>query len=270
MGNKIFKFALYCHRLGFWAALKIIFRLFTGKKGKLISLKVPGVIHPVYIRNQVYDQSTFQQIFVNQEYNFEYDDKPSRIIDAGANIGLAAVYFANRFPSARIICFEPESENFLLLQKNTAPYSNITAVQAGIWSKSSFLKIHDHGLGNWGFTVEECEAAEPGSLRAVSLPDMMKEYQFDTVDIIKMDIEGSEKEVLEADNHVQWLSNCKLLVIELHDRMKKGTSSALFRALLPYDVQIEQMGENMLCRIMNRKNVHSDFSHTVTNPPVSL
>lgn len=270
MGNKLFKFALYCHRLGFWSALTIIFKMFAGKKGKLISLHVPGISHPVYIRNQVYDQSTFQQIFVNREYDFEFEGRPSRIIDAGANIGLAAVYFANRFPSARIVCIEPESENFQLLQKNIAQYPNVTAVQAGVWSRSAFLKIHDHGLGNWGFTVEECNAGEAGALKAVSIQDVMKQHKFDTVDIIKMDIEGSEKEVLEAGDHDQWLSVCGTLVIELHDRMKKGTSAALFRAMLPYEVQVEQVGENFLCRMLSPKKNYSDFSQTVTNPPVSL
>jgi FkbM family methyltransferase len=230
--------------------------MFVGGRGKLISLKVPGISYPVYIRNQVYDQSTFQQIFVNREYNFEFEGMPSRIIDAGANIGLAAVYFANRFPSAKIVCIEPETENFQLLQKNISQYPNVTALQAGVWSKTAFLKIHDNGLGNWGFTVEECDSNEAGALKAVSVYDVMKQHHFDSVDIIKMDIEGSEKEVLEADDHDQWLSVCGTLVIELHDRMKKGTSSALFRALLPYEVQVEQVGENFLCRILSRKKTY--------------
>lgn len=37
---------------------------------------------------------------------------PRFIVDAGANIGLAAVYFTNRFKDATIVSIEPEQSNF--------------------------------------------------------------------------------------------------------------------------------------------------------------
>jgi FkbM family methyltransferase len=247
--NKLLKVALYCERLGFLSGLKVVYKMFTGKAGEIIALRVPGVPHPVFIRAKSSDEYTFRQIFVNKEYDFTYDGVPKTIIDAGANIGLAAIYFVNRYPNCKIICLEPEFQNTALLQQNIKMYPSITSLQCGLWSKSTFLKIKDNGLGNWGFIVEETTANEPGAIRAMSLPDIIKSYSLDSLEIVKMDIEGSEKEVLEAENLHEWLSLCKVLVIELHDRMKKGTSAALFRALLQYDADVEQMGENMVCRI---------------------
>ena len=39
-------------------------------------------------------------------------------IDAGANIGLTSIYFANKFPNAKIVALEPEIDNYIILQKN--------------------------------------------------------------------------------------------------------------------------------------------------------
>jgi FkbM family methyltransferase len=249
MVKKFLKVALYCERLGLLNGLRIVFKMFTGKAGEIIALRVPGISYPVYIRAKSSDEYTFRQIFVNKEYEFQYDGTPKTIIDAGANIGLAAIYFVNRYPKCKIICLEPETKNTVLLQKNIRMYPSVSSLQCGLWNKSTHLKIKDNGLGNWGFIVEETSADDPEAIQAVSLPDLMKNHNLEALEIVKMDIEGSEKEVLEAEDVHEWLSHCKILVVELHDRMKKGTSAALFRALLRYDAQVEQMGENMVCRI---------------------
>src|SRR6059058_2841884 len=138
MRKKLLKLALYCNELGFIPGLKIVFTQFRGKKDQEVALHLPGVLHPVYIRAQSSDEYTFQQIFINKEYDFPYNGQPQTLIDVGANIGLAAVYFANRFPGCQIICLEPEPGNLALLKKNTEMYPNIKCLQAGLWSKSTF------------------------------------------------------------------------------------------------------------------------------------
>src|SRR5574337_2146831 len=156
MRNKLFKVFYYCYHLGLWAGMRVLLTSFFAKRGKLISYKIPGIKHPVHMRAKTSDEYTFRQIFLNKEYEFSYDGAPKSIIDAGANIGLAAIYFANRYPDCRIICLEPESTNFTLLETNINRYPNITGLKAGLWSKKTYLKIKDEGLGNWGFTVQEC------------------------------------------------------------------------------------------------------------------
>ena len=256
MKNRLYKLAYYCYKLGFIGGIRVLFTIFFNTKNKIVSFRIPELSHPIYIRAKSSDEYAFRQIFLAKEYEFEYKDNPKTIIDAGSNIGLAAVYFANRFPDAKIICLEPEHSNIEILRLNIKPYPNVNVIQAGLWGKTSYLRIRDLGLGNWGFIVEESSQDDPESIKAVSLPDLMKEYQLETVDIVKMDIEGSEKEVLEAENCRNWLSKCNVLVIELHDRMKAGTSSALFRVLLEVDnVQVELKGENLICTMQsNSKN----------------
>lgn len=228
MKNKIYKLAQYAHQFGLFRALSILTRFALTSRNKVISIQLPTLAHPIWVRNKSSDEFTMQQIFLFGEYDFAVEKAPTTILDAGANIGLAAVYFANRFPDATIICLEPEHGNFELLKKNIAPYPNLVAVQAGLWWKTTFLQVKDNGWGNWGFTVEECAPGTPGAIQAYSVADVLKKFSLPGADMIKIDIEGSEKQVLEAPDVHDWVSKCHTLVVEHHDRMVADSSASLF------------------------------------------
>lgn len=76
----------------------------------------------------------------------------------------------------------------------------------------------------------------------------MSTYQVDQIDILKVDIEGAVKELLEKPHN--WLGKVRYLVIETHDRMKAGCSDALARALEPYKTQTAQIGENTVVQFL--------------------
>lgn len=82
-------------------------------KQKDLVVKLKGYKHPVYLRNGTSDTRVFSQLFVGREYlNAIRNINPKVIIDCGANIGLASIYFKFYFPNAKIFAFEPESSNF--------------------------------------------------------------------------------------------------------------------------------------------------------------
>src|SRR5436190_1281838 len=87
-------------------------------------IKVPFLNHPVYFRGIVCDRTMFEQLFLAKDYDIEVPFEPKVIIDLGANVGFASILFATRFPNARIFSIEPDEQNFLSAQKNTAPYKN--------------------------------------------------------------------------------------------------------------------------------------------------
>jgi FkbM family methyltransferase len=202
--------------------------------------------HPLSLRGKTFDFNTFRQVFVYKEYNFKMPFSPKVIIDGGGNIGLASVFFANRFPEANIVCVEPDGENFDLLKRNVAAYTSIKPLQAGIWHRPAHLAIVDEGYGHWGFMVKEVPAEEKGSIYSLSIDKIMQDFGFNEIDLLKLDIEGSEKEVF-SENYQHWLPKTKVLVVELHDRMKQGTTKAFFKAISEYDFSVEQIGENMVC-----------------------
>ena len=140
-----------------------------------------------------------------------------------------SIYIKNILPDATIVAIEPEPDNFTQLKTNTELYKNVYLENAGLWNKKTKLKVFDkYNLGSWGFVVEENN--ETGNIDAVSIGDLMLKYDMPYVDILKIDIEGSEKDVFSY-NYDNWLPKVKLIIIELHDKMNTGTTKAFFEAI---------------------------------------
>ena len=76
------------------------------------------------------------QVFLDNEYDFRAVERPQVIVDAGANIGLASILFANRYPQAKILAIEPEHDNFNLLADNVRSYDNIVPLQAALGART--------------------------------------------------------------------------------------------------------------------------------------
>jgi len=218
------------------------------KKNPLVTVSLPSLKYPVYIRKNTSDIKTFQQIFHNKEYEINIGFEPKIIFDCGANIGLASVYFKNRYPGAKIIAVEPESSNFELLVKNTKAYGDINCIRSGIWNKTANLKITDKGFGNWGFITEEVPGGGADTVKAISIDELMKKYDVDHIDILKIDIESSEKELFD-ENFEKWLPKVKVILIELHDYMKEGCAVSFFKAMVNYKFTIRYIGENIICEL---------------------
>jgi FkbM family methyltransferase len=206
----------YVRRLGF-GALKT--RRSIWSRDGVLDISVPGVAHPVTLRAGSADASTFEHIFVWTDYDLDYPAGVRTIIDAGANIGLSAVFFATRFPDATIIAIEPEANNFQLLRKNTAPYPRVIPLQAALWSSDTTL-----GLSNPSDRVDSYrfDASAPGdTVQAFSLPSILRKFAIAAVDVLKMDIEGGESAVFAASE--EWIDRVRMFIVELHGDDARAT-----------------------------------------------
>jgi FkbM family methyltransferase len=175
------------------------------------------------------DLEVYLQIFYGKEYQPVVDlykkncknekEYKLNIIDAGSNIGLTTLYFLNQFENANVICIEPEKENFKILTYNLeSTTSNINKVNGGIWSSNTNLKIvrDFRDMSDWGFRVEETDGDE--GIKAYTINELIKNNSFDVIDILKIDIEGSEKELFLNDrSDLYFLNITKVIAIEIHD-----------------------------------------------------
>ena len=117
--------------LGVVGGLMALFKLRarSGATGRTLSLQIPGSRSPFFFREATADAWVFRQIFVQRQYEVEVSPEPHLIIDAGANIGCASVFFACRYPQATILAIEPDTANFEMLKINAAPYRNIVPIE---------------------------------------------------------------------------------------------------------------------------------------------
>jgi FkbM family methyltransferase len=228
---------------GLWLAL----RTKLTRKERSVQAPISGAQHNVSIRLKGSDLSTFAKIFLNREYDIPLAKEPKVIIDAGANVGYASAFFALQFPRAKIIAIEPETANFNLLKQNTSTFPNVSPINAAIWPTSGQVNLLDPGGGSWAF-----EAADPadgrtdipnlGTVRAVTVDEIMSEFNLPFIDILKVDIEGGEKVLFEGSP--AWLKRVGVVMIELHDRRQVGCSRNFFIATHDFDKEIHQ-GENV-------------------------
>lgn len=232
------------NKLGFFKALSVYRKI---KSGNLSGLQTDNLTHPFGLRNNPFDYATFEEVILRETYNIPLGFNPKYIIDGGGNIGLTACFFATKFPKANIVTIEPDTDNYKLLLSNCKPYSNIHPLKCGLWKNDTHLKIENSNVGNNAFTVTETDKAGNDTLKAVTVSSVMEQFNMPHIDVLKLDIEGSEKEVFE-ENFEKWLPVTKVLIIELHDAMKKGCSRAVFNAMNKYDFSFDMKGENIIFR----------------------
>ena len=249
--TKIKDFLPYYNLFGFKEGYKLYKKL---SSTDLNDIQLYGIKHPIHLRkNEKSDLEVFKQVFVEKQYHPHHMKSPKIIIDAGGNVGLFSVLMKNKFPESHIITIEPDPENFQMAQKNLQNYDNVQLLNKGLWSNDVKLKILDLDAAKWGIRVVEDN--ENGKIEAVCINTIMKENNLDRIDLLKMDIEGSEKEVF-GKNYEVWLPKVKILVIELHDFMLKDTSRVVFETLHKMWPQYHLFvsGENLVIENLSYKN----------------
>ncbi len=163
------------------------------------------------------------------------------IVDAGANIGDETTRFRFFHPDATIVALEPEPENFRLLQRNTQGHPKTIALEKGLWSRECRLLVHP-GTSNESFRVSEVfEADAAFDVVATSIGDLMRQFEVAEIDILKLDIEGAERQIFTAKD-ADWIPKVKVFIFECPDSDAPGTTLAIFDALL-------RSGSTYVCRL---------------------
>lgn len=227
------------HGSGAW--LCVLDALLGREVLRLVTLKGTRI----YVRTNTPDLDVAISSLHDEEYGHLRLSQPKIIIDAGANIGTSSIFFAQQYPNARIFAVEPEASNFQLLEKNIAQYPNVVAIQAAFWGAIGTRKIQNRLTGHWGYTVAETtnRTQETGQeIKCITIDSFMNEHEIESIDLLKMDIEGGEKDVLE--NSQGWIDSVSTMTVELHDRISMGCTRAFDLATKDFGV-FERHGEKV-------------------------
>ncbi|HEX2886060.1 FkbM family methyltransferase [Vineibacter terrae] len=217
---------------------------------------VPGYAHPVWIRPGTSDVAVFERMFLRHALDANSYPQQGRIddcarelgaravvIDGGANIGLAAVWFARRYPQAKIMAVEPDPANVVMIRKNAAGYPNIVAVQAGLWDGPASLQIVNPDARPWERKVGEVEQAPTaGAVRSVAVNELLATAGGEPL-IVKLIIEGAEKAVFRSNT--EWLDRTPLVIYMpgdwAHPWDGAGRTAMAALARQPYDWIVREL-----------------------------
>jgi hypothetical protein len=100
------------------------------------------------------------------------------------------------------------------------------------------------------------EDPENETVEALSIPAIMKKHQLEQIDLLKIDIETSEKQLFK-EGYEEWLPKVKMIIIELHDWLEKDCSRPFLMAINKCfsSYKFAQKGENTI--VINLDLVHS-------------
>ena len=128
----------------------------------------------------------------------------------------------------------------------------MACLHAAIWSKDEQVFLRNPNSEEWSFqyTCDDNEDVTEG-VSAFCIDSLMKMFNIKSIDLMKIDIEGAEKELFSDKSDLNWLSSVKSYVIELHDDLSPGCSHSFYKALLSRDLQLKQhvLGEKVVVEI---------------------
>ena len=152
----------------------------------------------IILRSGTSDRCVFNDLWLERAYDLpglQYE-KYRSIIDIGAHIGLYALFAADASPKAQIYAFEPESENFALLQKNIDNNhlsDRIHAFAKGIGAKEGTLQLNVMpGRGECNSSYRQMEESFSLQVPVTTLENIFRSENIDYCDLLKVNCEGEE------------------------------------------------------------------------------
>lgn len=157
----------------------------------------------------LYETLMEQTYFIPQEY--VRPDDVQYILDCGGNVGITALYFAERYPNAKIFSIEAHPDNYPILKRNVAGNKRIVPIHAALVG---------HPRDNVYFSTSKptllnkiSDKKDDYKVRALTVDQLCQDYEITKIDIMKVDIEGGEKEIFE---NADFAKKVGFIIMELH------------------------------------------------------
>jgi FkbM family methyltransferase len=221
--------------------------LHLNSPAKKYQISLNGQDRDVWLRTHAGDIFVFYEIFLEKCYYIpkEWLGDVRNIIDLGANIGMTTLYYQSYlFPKANYICVEASKQNVKILKDNVSYNSSIRVIDGAINWESGTVNFDDTQAA-WGGAITT--NSNSTTVRAYSIPELCNTYSIDTIDILKIDIEGGELGLLTKNT--DWLHKVRCIIIEIH--YPYMTIELLKEKLSPYGFvlvnQSPEHGVKMIC-----------------------
>lgn len=186
----------------------------------------PSFGHEVEIRSgNSSDILVYIQIFFHQEYKLIESlllPNNATVLDFGGNVGFFSLYLKSFLPDTSVVCIEPDENNCrqIFVNKQLNTFDRLAVIHAAVWLRNEPVTLLQPGDGlEWSFTIQN---NKEGKIEGITLGSIIEGSGLTKVDLLKMDIEGTE-EILFMDN--DFLTTLKkyvhALIMETHDPAEK-------------------------------------------------
>jgi FkbM family methyltransferase len=258
-------FKLFVDRRRFRGRSEFYYRIMRGVSGRYrvkIVAKDSAFQTIVSLRRETSDLATFEHIFANNDYNLRRlarwdeifylyswlaDEGLPLILDLGANIGLAALYFAKNWPKAHLIAVEPEEQNYRVMCDNLSGIKNVQLLHAAVASVDGAVKIVNPDAEAWEFRTEVATPETAETIDALSVQSLLRMAPPGSLPfIVKIDIEGFESNLFSENT--DWVALFPIIIIELHDRIlpRQGAATNFLRVIAQQNRDFLFIAENVI------------------------
>jgi FkbM family methyltransferase len=152
------------------------------------------------------DLQLLRHVFITEQYRLDGVGQPEVIVDAGANIGLATLYFRMVYPNARIVALEPDPIAFARLEVNTRGWPGIVLRNVALAAEGG-SRVFYRSAETWTSSLLASQSWTSTDdvtpidqvaiqVQARTLESLMAELEIERIDLLKLDVEGAEWEIL--------------------------------------------------------------------------
>jgi FkbM family methyltransferase len=166
------------------------------------------------------------------------------VVDGGANVGYASIYFAHKFPDALVVAIEPDPDTFVMLQKNTSRREQIRPVHGALWRDESGVELKHRSTGSWATSA--VPSSKNGSIPSWRIEELLRQIPRGRVLVLKLDIEGAERQVFEASPETVRAAPCVMVEPHDYDRVGGACLTYLYRAISGKEVDTLIQGDLMI------------------------
>jgi FkbM family methyltransferase len=125
------------------------------------------------------------------------------VLDIGAHVGVVSIFLAKRHPDVRVLAFEPVPRVFELLSANLRRnrVHNVSAYNLAVTGDGRDLDLITHLQSNTGGSTactenHDLAGHDRHTAASVTLDQILERHEIASCPLLKIDIEGSEYEVL--------------------------------------------------------------------------
>jgi len=149
------------------------------------------------------------------------------VVDVGANVGAASLYFALRYPQTAVFAFEPFPEAYRLLAENLAPFPKVRTFGFGFLDRDVHMPMYLSGVDpvTNSVSVSGLNTSESQEISLRDAYSVLKELEITAIDILKIDTEGCEVPILRSLKGL--LPYTRAIYLEYHDETDRCRIDAM-------------------------------------------